>query len=58
MYFIGCVTLFFANNSLTECRITMKFIHNFFLDPERLKQLLVHIPYLLMLPQKILILYI
>ena len=32
MYFIGRVTLFFANNSLTECRITMEFIHNF-LDP-------------------------
>ena len=32
--FHGCVTLFFANNSLIQCRITMKFLHNFFLDPE------------------------
>ena len=24
------VTLFFADNSLTQCRITMKFLHNFF----------------------------
>ena len=31
--FRGRVTLFFANNSLTYCRITMVFIHNF-LDPE------------------------
>ena len=29
-YFIGRVTLFFANNSLTEYRITMEFLHNFF----------------------------
>ena len=28
------VTLFFANNSLTQCRITMKFLHNFFLNSE------------------------
>ena len=28
--FHGRVTLFFANNSLTQCRITMKFLHNFF----------------------------
>ena len=28
--FHGRVTLFFANNSLTECRITMKLLHNFF----------------------------
>ena len=27
--FHGRVTLFFANNSLTQCRITMKFLHNF-----------------------------
>ena len=30
MYFIGRVTLFFANNYLTEYRITMEFLHNFF----------------------------
>ena len=30
MYFIGLVTLFFADNSLTECRITIEFIHNLF----------------------------
>ena len=30
MYFIGHVTLFFANNYLTEYRITMKFLHIFF----------------------------
>ena len=29
-YFKGRVTLFFANNSLTEYRITMEFLHNFF----------------------------
>ena len=28
--FHGRVTLFFANNSLMQCRITMKFLHNFF----------------------------
>ena len=28
--FHGRVTLFFANKSLTECRITMEFLHNFF----------------------------
>ena len=28
--FHGRVTLFFANNFLTECRITMEFLHNFF----------------------------
>ena len=33
MYFIGHVTLFFANNYLTEYRITMEFLHNF-LDPD------------------------
>ena len=33
MYFIGRLTLFFANNSLTECRITMEFSHTF-LDPK------------------------
>ena len=33
MYFIGRVTLFFANNSSAECRITIEFLHNF-LDPE------------------------
>ena len=27
-------TLFFANNFLTQRRITMKFLHNIFLDPE------------------------
>ena len=32
--FHGRVTLFRVNNSLTQCRITMKFSHNFFLDPE------------------------
>ena len=32
-YFIGRVTLFFANNYLTECRITVEFLHNF-LDPD------------------------
>ena len=30
MYFIGRVTLFFANNSLTEYRITIEILHNFF----------------------------
>ena len=30
IYFIGRVTLFFANNYLTEYRITMEFSHNFF----------------------------
>ena len=29
-YFIGRVTLFFANNYLTEYRITMEFLHYFF----------------------------
>ena len=29
MYFIGRVTLFFANNYLPEYRITMKFLYNF-----------------------------
>ena len=28
--FHGRVTLFFANNSSTQCRISMKFLHNFF----------------------------
>ena len=28
--FHGCVTLFFATNFLAQCRITMKFLHNFF----------------------------
>ena len=28
--FHGRVTLFFADNFSTECRITMKFLHNFF----------------------------
>ena len=32
--FHGRVTLFFANNSLMQCRITMKFLHNFFLKHE------------------------
>ena len=30
MYFIGRVTMLFANNSLMECLITMKFLHIFF----------------------------
>ena len=30
MYFIGRVTLFFANNYLTEYRITMESLHYFF----------------------------
>ena len=29
MYFIGRVTQFFANNYLTEYRITMEFLHKF-----------------------------
>ena len=29
--FIGRVTMLFANNSLMECLITMKFLHIFFL---------------------------
>ena len=33
MHFIGRVTLFFANNSLTECRVTIEFLH-YFLEPE------------------------
>ena len=33
MYFIGRVTLFFANNNLTEYRITVEFQHQFSLDP-------------------------
>ena len=33
MYFIGRVTVFFANNYLTEYRITMEFQHQFSLDP-------------------------
>ena len=53
--FHGRVTLFFANNSLMQCRITMKFLHNFFLDHE---VFLVHIPCLLMLKQRSLLLYI
>ena len=32
--FHGRVTLFFADNFSTECRITMGFMHNFLLDPE------------------------
>ena len=28
--FHGRVTLFFANNSLMQCRINMKFLHNLF----------------------------
>ena len=35
MHFIGRVALFFANYSLTECRITIELLHNYnFLDPE------------------------
>ena len=30
MYFNSRVTLFFANNFLTECRITIEFVYNFF----------------------------
>ena len=30
MHFIGRVTMLFANNSLIECLITMKFLHIFF----------------------------
>ena len=30
MHFIGRVTILFANNSLMECLITMKFLHIFF----------------------------
>ena len=33
MYFIGRVILFFANNYLTEYRITVEFQHQFSLDP-------------------------
>ena len=33
MHFIGRVTMLFANNSLMECRITMKFLH-IFLHPD------------------------
>ena len=29
MYFIGHITEFFADNSLTEYRITMEFLHKF-----------------------------
>ena len=32
--FHGRVTLFFDNNSLMQCRITMKFLHNLFLNHE------------------------
>ena len=32
--FHGSVTLFFANNSLTESRITIQFLHIFFLNHE------------------------
>ena len=49
MYFIVQVTLFFANGSLAECRIYMEFYHTFFLT---LKLFLVHIPCLLMLKQR------
>ena len=28
--FHGRVTLFFANNPLMQCQITVKFLHNFF----------------------------
>ena len=34
MHFIGRVTMLFANNSLMECLITMKFLHIFFLHPD------------------------
>ena len=49
------VTLFFANNSLMQFRITMKFLHNFFLNHE---VFYVHIPCLLILPQRSLLLLI
>ena len=55
MYFIGRVTLFLANNSLTECLSLMEFPHNVF---KTLKYFLVHIPYLSILPPKSLLLYI
>ena len=32
--FHGLVTLFFADKVSTECRITLEFLHNFFLDSE------------------------
>ena len=34
MHFIGRVTMLFANNSLMECLITMKFYTFFFLHPD------------------------
>ena len=34
MHFIGRVTMLFANNSLMECLITMKFLDIFFLHPD------------------------
>ena len=34
MHFIGRVPMLFANNSLIECLITMKFLHIFFLHPD------------------------
>ena len=51
--FHGSVTLFFANNSLTQCWITMKFLHNFFLPME---YFLNNIPSLLIILQRSLLL--
>ena len=34
MHFIGRVTMHFANSSLMECLITIKFLHIFFLHPD------------------------
>ena len=34
--FHGRVALFFADSFSTECRITMKFLHNFFYNPEEI----------------------
>ena len=34
MHFIGRVTMLFANNSLMECLITMKYFTHFFLHPD------------------------
>ena len=52
MHFIGRVTMLFANNSLMECLITMKFLH-IFLHPD---VIFIYIPCLLILPQRSLLL--
>ena len=36
MHFIDRVTMLFANNSLMECLITMKFLNTFFLQPDEI----------------------